>query len=75
VAARKSPSPKATSSPKAGAAATKASPPAARLAAYNSIDPGTTAVMIGGALLVLAFLSWVVQRALVAVMGSRLRKR
>jgi len=45
------------------------------LAAYNSIDPGTTAVMIGGALVVLAFLSWAIQRALGAVFGKRLKKR
>src|SRR5437899_3387496 len=72
-AGRKSPS--ATGSPKSAAAATKASPQATRLAAYNSIDPGTTAVMIGGALVVLAFLSWAIQRALVAVFGKRLKKR
>jgi hypothetical protein len=75
VAVQKSPSPKATAAPKAGTAATKASPPAARLVAYNSVDPGSTVVVIGGALVLLAFLSWAAQRALGAVIRRRPQKR
>jgi len=56
------PTPSGSSSPAAGSIGSSGGPPATRLTASTSIDAGKATAMLGGGLLALALLAWMIAR-------------